>query len=334
MFHELRGAGMLEFAEYERRLNTRLLSLKKRLSKDAWFDSLELGNVWLTPKASDQPVDHGIRRVGTMPPQQTASALQVRVILAPAVDYLITEVLFLWRYGALLDGALGERSLGNRLDLRRGYLTKEQHHLFEFWPRRYREFKQAPVLAATEHLAAYADPGCLVISLDFTSFYDSIQPSFILSSGFVESLAIRAAELQQRFDTDSYHHATKSLLKSITRYWRATGELVGRTPTRGIPIGSITSRIIANLALQPLNQHIQSHPDLIHYSRYVDDITIVAQRSQPWGEARQVLNHWLPLRKSHSDRGAYRVDTSKLQRRGTVLQLQERKVSHPGTGWL
>ncbi|MBS2020808.1 MAG: hypothetical protein JST92_00235 [Deltaproteobacteria bacterium] len=58
-------------------------------------------------------------------------------------------------------------------------------------------------------------------------------------------------------------------------------------PTVGIPIGALTARLVANLALAGLDQFFAKSEDVLHYRRYVDDIIVVERwtQSEPPAEA-------------------------------------------------
>lgn len=329
VYAELRGAGLLEFARYEARLGPNLSALRARLANDSWFDRSPLGTVWLTPKKADG--DGAVRdvlRIGVpRPTPLRRPTLEVRVALSPTIDFLVTEVLYVWAFGPSLDGQLATEALGNRLKLRGGAVDRAQHHLFKYWPEQYQRFCESPAAAAQAALITEPN-GCFVASLDLASFYDSIDPSFLVADAFVRQVAAVAAQRQLPFDGGAYLIATRSLLRALARYHGAVTDLLGGRMQRGIPIGTITSRLISNLALQPLDRAIVAHQSVLYYARYVDDIAIVARRdheTDPNATAVTVLSRWMPVRQASPQ--FIWLDEGTLLRPGSDLRVSRSKTT-------
>lgn len=322
-FFERRGVGLLALAGFEEQLGPNLRRLQADLAEDSWFDRLELGDTWVVPKrfrkgaADDAP---GVIRIGTPPNLPTQQSLDVQLRLSPAPAFAIAEVLYLWRFGPALDGMLSRKQiLGYRLDLRQQRLLPHRRWLFEYWPARYQEFRSDPLIAAKRALAS--GERIVIISGDFASFYDTVHPDFLLAADFVAELGAAGASAP---DTPGYLRATASLLKAYERFRGQVAHGLGVSVPAGVPIGALTSRVVANVALASLDQHVSASPDLLCYRRYVDDFVIVARARKGDSTSTDVLGRFLPLRAPTAD--ALRLDVDALARRESDFRLQKTKV--------
>lgn len=299
LYYERRGVGMLRLAEYDADLHDNLARLRQLKLEKSWFDSIKIGDIVVVPKSTSTPKPpspHGDlhREVVTVgAPRHGPVDLTVRVQLCPHPDFAIVEVLYLWEFGPALDALLGPSSLGYRLKLIDREIDRTSRHMFEFWPRAFARYRDEPIATARRHLRA--GHACTVTSLDFTSFYDSIDPSFMTSSEFVDALKTAAAERHLRFNRARYIRATRSLLSAFTRYRTDREATIGVNDPAGIPIGALTSRLIANAALYRLDQAIASDSQTIMYQRYVDDIVVVRDAATPPSpDIAAFLQSWFP----------------------------------------
>ena len=320
LYFEKRGVGLLELAEYEQKLPDNLKALKSKVANGKWFDKVELGETWIVPKrlrATDEE-DDGVVRIG-VPKQAAGRPVDVQLRLSPHPDFATVEVLYLWRFGCMLDALLSKKEvLGYRLDLRNRQVVPHRRWLFEYWPSRYQEFRTAPLEAAKSALKRGEQT--LIVSADLASFYDTVAPSFMLSDQFVD--ALRAAGAQQ-VDVDGYKHATASLLRAYGRFHNAASSRAATPIQVGVPIGALTSRVVANLSLAPLDRHVASRPGVLCYRRYVDDLVIVAKAEAEHGLV-ETARQFLPLLSGDDD--VLRLDVDALGRAGSEFQLQKTKV--------
>lgn len=322
LFFEKRGVGLIELAAYEQRLPTNLRLLEKKLRKGNWFDDLPVGEAWIVPKRlrADDNGDDGVVHIGRSRSPANARAIDVQLRLTPHPEFVIAEVLYLWRFGGILDGLLlDEEVIGYRLDLRDHQVVPHRRWLFEYWPTRYQEFRTAPLAAARD--ALNRGEQTLVINADLASFYDTVEPSFMLGEQLVTELGERGAAPA---DLQEYRRATVSLLRAYERYRNEASRRAGLTIKVGIPIGALTSRVVANLSLAPLDKYISSHSNVLCYRRYVDDLIIVAKASQHERKSLEAAMQFLPLLENVDE--ILRLDVDRLGRAGSELQLQKRKV--------
>jgi hypothetical protein len=323
-FFERRGVGLLDFARFEEHLPDNLAELESKLARSCWFDSLNLGEVWVVPKRlrDEGERDGDVIGVGAELPTGDRRALDIQLRLSPSPEFSTVEVLYLWRFGAWLEASLSPEVLGYRLDLRNNELTRHRRWLFEYWPKRYQQFRTDPLSAARQVLAVDEEP-VLIISADLTSFYDTIDPSFMLQEEFVSSLAAND-EGGPVVDTVEFVEATNSLLGAFERFRAEASRRSATSVTTGVPIGALTSRVVANTALAPLDRYISEIPNVVCYRRYVDDIVIVVKGHLGAMGSEEVLRSYFPL--CPSDDSMLPIDVEVLGRNGSCFQLQKSKT--------
>lgn len=320
LFFEKRGVGLIELAAYEQDLPENLRSLQNKLARDRWFDKLDVGETWIVPKRfhASQEQGGGVIWIGSSQQKLAARPVDVQLRVSPHPEFAIAEVLYLWRFGGLLDSLLSKDVLGYRLDLRDRQILPHRRWLFEYWPKRYQQFRTAPLTAAKRNLAL--DKSTLIVSGDLANFYDTINPSFMLGDKLTSELRTSGASQEL---IGQYVAATASLLRAYGRFYEVASARASTHISIGVPIGALTSRVVANLALAPLDRYVASQPGVVCYRRYVDDLAIVANAD---GERDPVetMRCFLPLLGSDDD--ILPLDVNVLERAGSELQLQKRKV--------
>ena len=325
LFFDRRGVGLIDLARFESELDTNLDQLASVLSKNGgWFEDLPVGEVWVVPKRL-VPISQGdsaVTHIGSGPVESSSRDLEVQVRLSPSPQVAIVEVLFLWEFGPFLESILSSNAVGYRLDIRENTLVRTRRWLFEYWQRRYEEFRTAPITAAEKELR---DNGSvLVLSADLASFYDTVDPSFLISDMFMDELSDGRGQLHDSIDHTIYRNAACSLIRYYSRFRAIAGRRTGLEWKTGIPIGSITARVVANLSLSTLDREIERKKGTLCYRRYVDDMVIVARSSTPfYDDLDAVIQERIP----HVVRGGdtYQFDVDALGRSGSSFVVQEEK---------
>jgi hypothetical protein len=322
LYFEKRGVGLLELAAYEQNLPRNLNFLQKRLERETWFDKLSVGETWIVPKrlrAHDKGGDEVVR-IGPSRLETDGRAVDIQLRLTPDPEFVVAEVLYLWRFGGLLDALLLEQEvIGYRLDLRNKQVVPHRRWLFEYWPSRYQQFRAVPLEAAKSALSR-GEP-TLIINGDLASFYDTVDPSFMLGDQLVAGLQSLGAEESY---INEYKRATRSLLSAYEKYRREATRRAATPITVGIPIGALTSRVVANLSLAPLDTHIAARPGILCYRRYVDDLVIIAKGDDIDRSFLGTIKQYLPLLDGKDE--VLRLDTHALGRAGSEFQLQQAKI--------
>ncbi len=273
---ERMAVGLHEFAKFELDLHHRIGKLRGRLGRRHWFSDIPLGRVVVVPK--------GVKRSATKPDivrvgleREPPSALTVRLQLAPTPEFTTTEVLYLWRFAPALEALLSPSCVGyrHRGIQRDGAMSRDVVDIYEHWQSAFGRYRDEPIQAAHSILER---GGCAVVtSTDVATFFDSIDPAFLLDDRFVRRIASAAKKTSRHFDALDYRAATTTLLAAFDSFREQRQSLLPRgvdAPV-GVPIGALTSRLIANVALAPLDAHIANAQGVVLYRRYVDDIVVV-----------------------------------------------------------
>src|SRR6185437_5322559 len=177
----------------------------------------------------------------------------------------------------------------------------------------------APMAAAKA--ALNRGESTLIINGDLASFYDTVDPSFMLGEEIRVGLQAQGVT---RAELGEYSRATASLLRSYERFRKAASRRAATPITIGLPIGALTSRVVANVALAPVDFHIASQRDVHCYRRYVDDLVIVAKANDIDNGRTDVIRRFLPLLDRPDD--LFHLDVNALGRSGSEFQLQREKV--------
>ena len=322
IYFERRGVSLIEIAKFERRLQENLESLATVLDQNGgWFDGLHAGEVWIVPKnlrSAEDDRDNVVSigtETGVVPP---AADIQVR--LSPSPECAIVEVLFLWKFGPYLESLLSRSVVGYRLSRS---LTPMRRWLFDYWRTRYEEFRTAPIEAARRELNA--GRSVLVLSADLASFYDTIDPRFLLTNVFISALG-QSSERRglSPIDLNEYRSAVGSLLCFYSRFRKIAANRTGLQWPIGIPIGALTSRVIANVALATLDRAIEGHDETIMYRRYVDDFVVVARSDGNRIESLvKCIKDRVPL--LSATEADITFDTKQLEREGSKFSIQRKK---------
>ena len=322
LYFEKRGVGLNELAEYEQELPRNLQGLKSKVADGSWFDKVDVGETWIVPKRlrPSKVNDDDVVRIGALKQTEVGLPVDVQLRLSPHPDFAIVEVLYLWRFGGLLDALLSkDEVLGYRLDLRGGQVVPHRRCLFQYWPKQYQAFREAPLGAAKAALAEGRQT--LIISGDLASFYDTVDPTFMLGDALIADLRKHGAS---RADVNEYKRATASLLRAYERFREAASSRVALAITVGVPIGALTSRVVANLSLAPLDQHVAKQRGVLCYRRYVDDLVIVATARKHKEVLVETMRRFLPLLPTSDP--VLRLDVNAMGRKGSEFQLQKSKV--------
>lgn len=304
LYYDRRGVGMVRLARYEEDLERNLRRLLDARIGTTWFDAIDVGEVYLAPKARQPATETSekaekIVEIGlSTQPYDVAT----RVQLAPSPDFAIVEVLYLWEFGHAFESLLSGDVVGYRLKRQGNAINRTGRHLFNFWPRAFERYRDEPLEMATRILAGKGPNSdrpraCTVTTLDFTSFFDATDPGLLLAPDLITRLTAGAAGLGLPFNQRRYAAATRSLLRAFRRIYQLRAEIVGGTKEIGLPIGALTSRVIANVVLAEFDARLAKAPGVAMYRRYVDDLIVVRQDDRGSAIVRDVptyLESWVP----------------------------------------
>ena len=321
---ERQSVGLDRIAQFERHIESHLGALSQVLEPGGGFSAVPLGEVWVTPKKVTYDVDAHppdvVSIVESLRPQRLAE-IHLRCHLQPTMEFAIAEVLWIWKYGGALDSLLPPECIANRIKRDRvGNVDRWGRRLFHFWKQRYRAFQDAGIAAAKQTLAERGQ--CAFATFDIRSYYDRIDPSFLLSANLIAKVLPRLPVAAR----SSYAADTRNLLVKYAEYQTAVEEMM-QVPMqgRGIPIGALSSRLVANLALAPLDNRVRRRHGVRHYARWVDDIIVVTDDIEAQDGIAAVAQELLPMQAAGAD-GALLLNTDLLRRPNSLFEVNRNKA--------
>jgi hypothetical protein len=272
--------GLADFARFELELDQRLRDLRRRLRDERWFTEVDVGRVVVVPRSVEQAAatTQDVIRVGKSEGRPHLSGATIRLQLAPTPEFATVEVLYLWTFGPALESLLDTTCVGYRLKrvAQRGKMDRHALDVYEHWPSAFARYRDDPISLARDILSE-RNGRVLITSTDVASFFDTVDPSFLLDPHFVRRVSDAARQRGRPFVAVRYRQATQTLLEAFARFRRERAHFRATTidGESGVPIGALTSRLVANVALAPLDTYVQTRSKVVLYRRYVDDIVIV-----------------------------------------------------------
>lgn len=142
---------------------------------------------------------------------------------------------------------------------------------------------------------------CWILKLDISGYFMSIDKQLLY-------------DCIKRFLDDRYKDADKAILLYLLRktifnrpekdcilkvpHWRWKGlpknkSLFGTDGKKGLPIGNLTSQLLALLFLDELDHLITEQWGVPHYGRYVDDMVLVHESRDYLLEVKEMIEAWL-----------------------------------------
>jgi hypothetical protein len=245
------SVGLLAFAEFEIALESRIKQLRSAMTRDRWFDRLDIGRLVTVPKAIQPLVAaDDVVRVGLGGPKEVG--MRLRMQLDPTPEFATAEVLYLWEFGGALESLLLDSCLGYRLKRvsTDGTMDRFSRDVYEYWRVAFERYRNEPIAVATDYLSR--GHRVAVISTDVSSFFDSVDPAFLLTSQFVERVESASARSGRPFDAERYLQATRSLLACYGAFRQQRLALYSSADEVGVPIGSLISRVIAVTVHAPI----------------------------------------------------------------------------------
>ncbi len=141
-----------------------------------------------------------------------------------------------------------------------------------------------------------ADEAVVALTLDFSSYYHNVDPSFIVTPAFLSTIDLKLTGWEIEF--------TQALVSALQNWGaQATNFLAPRRVRSGkqhggLPIGLAAVRIITNVLLYEFDERILDALAPVYYGRYVDDIFLVIRDA---GRICSVEELWHFIKQRASD---------------------------------
>jgi hypothetical protein len=340
-----------DFAKYEENIVNNLLSLVTTINsgniKDILLSSLGTPKI-VAKKLTTQPKNESNTSSGHRffsDPLRAFENLKSTYELTPEfrligdfpVQMHILSALWINQIGHKFDAILSKTSYGSRLrryrkdptDLKQkvGDYHLEAVGSFEPYFDRYKRWRQDGLAAIREELKA-ARP-VIAISMDLTSYYHRIDPTFIANPEFLKHSNINLSAWELSF-TQEFANALSAWSNLVTDKLTEFGCKNDTAMQGGLPIGLSISPVVANALLAGLDLDIESGLTPVFYGRYVDDIFLVLRDPGNLQDAADLLNFiskrttWFPRNIAKDDDKISLTPPNGIQN-NTQLVLQQSK---------
>ena len=140
------------------------------------------------------------------------------------------------------------------------------------------------------------DEAVIALTLDFSSYYHNVDPSFIADPVFLSTIGLQLNAWEIEF--------THALVAALQAWGAAASKLFDRRTRRpkdqhgGLPIGLAAVRIVTNVLLYEFDERILDALAPVYYGRYVDDVFLVIRDS---GRIRSTAELWDFIRQRSGD---------------------------------
>lgn len=159
---------------------------------------------------------------------------------------------------------------------------------FEPYFQPYRRWRNEGMGAIRRSLEA--GEAVVALTLDFSAYYHSIDPSFMTHEDFLAAIELPLTEWEKGF--------TASLVQALLRWGARAAAMIEPLDMSsvgqggGLPIGLSAVRIITNVLLYSFDEKILGALHPVYYGRYVDDVLLVIRDT---GQLRSTEDLWRHL---------------------------------------
>lgn len=237
------------------------------------------------------------------------------------IELLIIDVAWIMQYAYVLDNQLSIHCCGNRLNLYNDDENFEENgdSLFCKYSNKYQKWWMDGVNAANIELDKKIDIS--IINLDISNYYHSVKLDF---ASVVNTIAEVKGNESVRVDP-----MTHIISEILNRYWELLQlsnlkMFQNAKISKPLPLSLMSSAVIANWYLKPLDDYLTEKADnIIYYGRYVDDMMIVVKKkSNDQNAIKRAIDELNPLLKGKE--GKYYLDIK--ENKINELIIQEEKV--------
>lgn len=205
---------------------------------------------------------------------------RVTAFIHAPIEFHILSVLWIIKEGVSIDSALDSNCLGNRLLLNRENTGIVQGSgLFKPYYKQYQKWRDTSVKVAKEMLEDKRD--VLFINLDIKDYFHSVR---------IDSNVLYDENKECSKVLDAYYNLNRLLLKLhinytelVARKYQSPSDFYGQLKKNNkgelgefiLPIGLLSSYVLANNYLKTFDEDVMSKVKPTYYGRYVDDIIMV-----------------------------------------------------------
>ncbi|MCZ4244257.1 reverse transcriptase domain-containing protein [Pedobacter punctiformis] len=202
---------------------------------------------------------------------------KVTPFISAPIELHIISVLWIKEHGVKLDAELGTECLGNRL-----ILNKDRTHLvqgsslFKPYFSQYQRWRDKALEHAKHMLDQKRDVA--FVSLDIKEYFSSVQiPKIELydENEQIDDSLSSYYNLKTIFLNTHVHYTEVFLAKNKNSKNKSTYPLNDDKGYVLLPIGLVSSYVLANYYLKQFDESVNRHIKTVYYGRYVDDLLFV-----------------------------------------------------------
>ena len=284
-------------------------------------------------------IENAPQVISNLPPNKIeVNKLQYRIQLTTEAHIL--GVLWIMKFGDLLDQNLDSQCYGNRL--RENIYNKKDgdctSYLFFPYFKKYESWRDTAINVVEKLLDV--DLNVAMITLDIENYFYNCRVNF--SSLNQDLLSLRNENNKEIFD--NYNFLNKYIEDVFTKYSsffvykpkKTKSQISIKNPF--IPIGFLPSNIISNWYLSKFDKEVRSQLNPEYYGRYVDDILMVFSINNENLKEKEILDQLirkpsdiiLPKLKNNTltplKSGTYSINKKYLNKAAINLPLNPSKV--------
>lgn len=196
---------------------------------------------------------------------------RINVFINAPFEVHLISTMWLLKYGKYFDDKLGSHCRGNRLEFTDNRLGKGRL-LFKKYEGEYQKWWSDGISSAKKLFEKKKD--VTILNFDFKSYYHSIELN-------LNDLETVISERDSGVVNDPLH---KIFLDIHRKYYEKLldsniYDLKERKDSVSLPIGLLSSGVLANWYLLDFDELIENSIEIQYYGRYVDDLMIVIENS-------------------------------------------------------
>jgi hypothetical protein len=242
---------------------------------ELWLNKIDF---WLFPKSIKPTLPASETFLSNLTINEKIEVKKDFALINAPVPLHILSVLWILEGGFHLENDMSLKPYGNKLDLNddkgrvlNGFaLFKPYYKLYQNW--RDKAFEKATQLIEDEK-------NVLILSLDVKDYFPSIKVDY---QKIKETVNARQENTQQK---ERFNFLT-DILEAIHTNYEIKLKKANIRETYGLPIGLLSSSIIANWYLNEFDKKVSEAVNPVYYGRYVDDILmVISNPKMPSNEA-------------------------------------------------
>ncbi|WP_439488511.1 reverse transcriptase domain-containing protein [Algoriphagus sp.] len=199
---------------------------------------------------------------------------RLSIFIDTPIEIHLIAVMWTMRYGHILDKNLHKNCFGNRLELDRNEKVPTGRRLFKQYTPQFQKWWSSALKSTQDLLNDGKD--ATIVNLDFKDYYHRVEFDFSEVEDFIIKISGKNEILG-----DPLHDTFKKIHKTYKTALKKLGHdgLRDNQNTVPLPIGLISSPVLANFYLRDFDNNLNEKLNPVFYGRYVDDILIVLQNT-------------------------------------------------------